>query len=100
MRYTKLISFFLSLVLSIQVLPLQQIAAWLSSGQVTEEISHDANPVKSKSVNDEELSSFTLINQKDLHFLSANSPANLNYCRDEAIYRRYADDILSPPPNC
>jgi hypothetical protein len=98
MSYTKLISFFLTLVLGIQVLPLQQIAAWLSSGQVTEEISHDVNPVKSKSVNDDEYSSFTLIHQGDLHFQFANR-TNLNYCRDEAVYIRYADDILSPPPN-
>ena len=100
MRYTKLISFFLFLVLSVQVLPLQQIAAWLSSGQVTEEIAHDVNPVKSKSVNDDEYSSFTLIHQGNFHFQSANFLANLNYCRDEAVYIRYADDILSPPPNC
>jgi hypothetical protein len=100
MSYTKQISFFLCLVLSIQVLPLQQIAAWLSSGQVTEEISHDFNPVKSKSVNDEEHSFFILIHHGDLHFQSANFLANSNYRRDEAIYRRYADDILSPPPNC
>ena len=32
MKTKKLISLFLFLVLSIQVLPLQQIAAWLSSG--------------------------------------------------------------------
>jgi len=100
MRYTKLISFFLSLVLSIQVLPLQQIAAWLSSGQVTEEISHTVNPAKSKSANDEEHSFFTFIHQDDLPFQSANFAVNFNYCRDEAVHLRYADDILSPPPNC
>ena len=100
MRYTKLISFFLSLVLSIQVLPLQQIAAWLSSGQVTEEIAHTVNPAKSKSASDEEHSFFTFIHQGDLSFQSANFPVNFNYCRDEAVYLRYADDILSPPPNC
>jgi hypothetical protein len=100
MRYTKLISFFLSLVLSIQVLPLQQIAAWLSSGLVTEEIPHDANPVKSNSLNDDEHSYFILIHFGDLHLHSAIFPANLNYRFDEAVYLRHADDILSPPPNC
>jgi len=49
MKVKKLIPLFLILVLSIQFLPLQRIAAWLSSGQVIEEIVHGFDSSKSKS---------------------------------------------------
>ena len=53
MKTEKIIAFFLTLVLSIQMLPLQQIAAWLSSGQATEEMAHAEKPVKPYSGLDE-----------------------------------------------
>ncbi len=52
MKFKKLIPLILILVLSIQFLfsPLQRIAAWLSSGQVTEELADGLDTVKSKSL--------------------------------------------------
>ncbi len=99
MKTGKLISFFLILVLSIQVLPMQQIAAWLSSNSVTEEIAHSVNPVKSNTGADEVHPPFGLHGGNSaIHSILASS--QVKHHRAEALYVRHADDILSPPPNC
>jgi hypothetical protein len=99
MKIKKLISFFLILVLSIQVLPMQQIAAWLSSNSVTEEISHTVNPVKSNTGTDEVHPLFTPhTGSSFIHSMMASSL--VKHHRAEALIIRHADDILSPPPNC
>jgi len=98
MKLKKFISLVLFLVLSIQVLPLQQIAAWLSSGQVTEEISHTLNSVKGKSGMDEVDPPFTQHNfHNATHALILTSLEK--HHRDEALFVRHPDDILAPPPN-
>jgi hypothetical protein len=98
MKFKKLIPLFLVLVLSIQFLPIQCIAAWLSSGQVTEELDHGLDNSNSKS----------LPHEKDpailLSFLNTNSQALLTpllnkFHSDETLLIRDADEILSPPPN-
>jgi len=98
MKTKRLISFFLFIVLSIQVIPLQQIAEWLSSGQVTEEITHCINPAKVKSGFCEKdpmvAHSFDVL----ASFLTAHS--GVRHFGDEAVYIRFADDIPTPPPNC
>jgi len=98
MMLKKFISLFLFLVLSIQVLPMQQIASWLSSGQVTEEISHNLNSVKGKSGMDEVDPSFTQHNfHNGIHaFILASLE---KHHHDEALFVRHPDDILAPPPN-
>lgn len=98
MKSKKLISLFLFLVLSIQVLPLQRIAAWLSSGQINEEIAHSPNPIKGKSALDEADHSFLPA------FFHSHTQSPLLSCmekhhRDVAIFTRHADEILTPPPN-
>jgi len=98
MTKRKFITIFVLLTMAIQVLPMQQIAAWLSSGQVNEEISTCANPVKSKPVSDDahppyHFSTRTGGLADDL--MSGQSVLH----RDEALIRRHADEILSPPPN-
>ena len=99
MKTKKLISIFLFLVLSIQVLPLQQIAAWLSSNAVTEEIAHSVNPVKSNSAPDEVHPLVALhANNSGIHSMLAT--LLVKHYSAEALYIRYADDILTPPPNC
>ena len=98
MKIKKLIPLFLVLVLSIQFLPLQRIAAWLSSGQITEELAHGLDTAKSKS----------LPGEKDpallLHVFNAGSQALLmstlnKFHSDETLLIRDADEILTPPPN-
>jgi len=90
-----LISYFLILVLSIQVLPSQRIAAWLSSGQVTEEIGHDLEGAKSTFGKDAVLllQSYHTANQD----LSASVYDKCHH--DENLLIRDADEILTPPPN-
>jgi hypothetical protein len=98
MKFKKLIPLFLVLVLSIQFLPLQRIAAWLSSGQITEELAHGLDTEKSKS----------LPGEKDpallLHFFNTGCQALLmsilnKFHSDETLLIRDADEILTPPPN-
>lgn len=98
MKFKKLIPLFLVLVLSIQFLPLQRIAAWLSSGQITEELAHDLDTAKSKS----------LPGEKDpallLQFFNTGGQALLMSIldkshSDETLLIRDADEILTPPPN-
>lgn len=98
MKVRKLIPLFLILVLSVQFLPLQRIAAWLTSGQVTEEMAHGLNASKGKSLSFE--------NDPPLLFASHNSEDNnlqssklKKYHHDESLQIRLADEILTPPPN-
>jgi hypothetical protein len=98
MNSKKTISLFLFLVLSIQVLPLQRIAAWLSSGQITEEIAHSPNPIKGKSALDEADHSFLPASfHSDTCSLLLSSFRK--HHRDVALFTRHADEILTPPPN-
>lgn len=98
MKIKKGISVFLLLVMSIQILPMQQIAAWLSSNAITEELAHTIDPVKSKSGTDEVHPPFTLNpNHSGIHLIPASPTGHHHH--DEALYIRHADDILTPPPN-
>jgi hypothetical protein len=98
MNFKKLIPLFLILVLSIQFLPLQRIVAWLSSGQVTEEIAHSLDTAKGK----------LRLAEKDPALLlqSFNTGGHIlptlilnKFHRDETLLIRDADEILTPPPN-
>jgi hypothetical protein len=93
----KLISYFLILVLSIQVLPFQRIAAWLSSGQVTEELTHDLDGAKAKFQfgKDAFLSLHSYHTGSEILF----APDNNRHPHDETLLIRDADEILIPPPN-
>src|SRR5664279_3820820 len=99
MRVKKIISLFLVLVLGIQILPLQQIAAWLFSNPMTEEVSQSIYPIKAKSAPEEEYPpcSFNEYGYAINRLLSASI---CNHPCDEALFLRHADDILTPPPNC
>ena len=91
MKPKKLIALFLFLVLSIQVLPLQRIAAWLSSVQITEEIAHSIESGKIKfRFRRSETSAFTLHSSIQAYSLCLPSIPNLNIISDEALYVRHA----------
>jgi hypothetical protein len=97
MKFKKLIPLFLILVLSIQILPIQRIAAWLSSGQVTEEIDNGLDNSNSKSLSYGKdpvllLSFFNTGGQALLPLLN-------KFHSDETLLIRDADKILTPPPN-
>jgi hypothetical protein len=98
MKFKNLIALFLILVLSIQFLPIQRIAAWLSSGQVTEEIDHGLDNSNSKSQPHEKDPAILL------SFLNSSGQALLTplpnkFHTDETLLIRDADEILTPPPN-
>lgn len=98
MMFKKLIPLFLILVLSIQFLPLQRIAAWLSSGQITEEIVHGLNGSKAKSLPFDidpalPVQSFHSYNHSLVSYIIKK------YHHDEILLKRDADEIFIPPPN-
>jgi hypothetical protein len=99
MKSNKIIAFFLTLVLSVQVIPLKQIAEWLSSAQITEEITHT---VKSGKYNPaaEEVKHPFLLYSAGSGISSFLTSIRCRSHQDEALYGRDNDDILSPPPNC
>jgi hypothetical protein len=97
MESKKIKALFLFLVLSIQVLPFRQIAAWLSSNAATEEIVHNLDPVKAKSGMSEINSDFQNFHSLDINLTL--SPTGFNYHHDESLIVRHPDDILAPPPN-
>jgi hypothetical protein len=98
MKIKKGISIFLLLVLSFQLLPIQQIAAWLFSNPVTEELAHGLGTGKGKSGLDES-QTFNIIHEFHANIIVDEFGNLSNHLRDEAIFLRHADDILSPPPN-
>jgi hypothetical protein len=98
MKFKKLIPLFLILVLGIQLLPLKRIAAWLSSGQVTEEMAHGLDNSNSK------FSSFEQDPALLLQIFNTGGQALLmsilnKFHSDETLLIRDADEILTPPPN-
>jgi hypothetical protein len=99
MKLKKLISVFLILVLSIQLLPVKQMMGWLLSGQMTEEIVHANDASKNTNTNEEFGKHF--IAQQHAFAINTLSISLTNFRHEaEALYVRHADDILTPPPNC
>lgn len=98
MKRKKLISLFLILVLSIQLLPLKQMASWLITNQVTEELVHTSDTGKSPGL-DEVHKLFAP--RQDFLFTHMFDVAQGSVHHDaEALIARHADDIPTPPPNC
>lgn len=95
----KICTYFLLLVLTIQILPIQQMGSLLFSNQFTEELAHsveiEKNFLKQGAVKSDYLSaaSFTLAS------LFINSSSQYLHFAD-AIPQNHADDIHVPPPNC
>ncbi|MBS1918012.1 MAG: hypothetical protein JST87_17210 [Bacteroidetes bacterium] len=95
----KVISVFLILVLSIQLLPVRQMMGWLLSGQMTEEIVHANDSSKNTNTNEEINKHF--IAQQHAFAITTLNISLTNFRHDaEALHIRHADDILTPPPNC
>jgi hypothetical protein len=99
LKIRKIISVFLLLVLSAQLLPLRQTIRWLLSGQSTEELAHASDDDSGRPGDD-----------LQKHFLPVYSPAldhgiELRSARvllilTEELPGIHADDIPTPPPNC
>ena len=100
MLNSKIISFFLCLLLLIQVLPLQQIGKALSQSQWTEELPHG----------DDCASKGCYIDCFNNHFITPHpfieitndhvADINLSYIHSsESIPQNHCGDIESPPPD-
>jgi hypothetical protein len=95
----KLISLFLSLVLSIQLLPLSQIVTSLYQSQLTEELPHTdktgnlANPFV------EEIHK-QFVHSTHEHLLQLSETRVLELIHHaEKMYTRFSDDVQTQPPN-
>jgi hypothetical protein len=100
MQRLKVISLFFSLLVAIQMLPVQQIGQILSTGQWTEELPEETAEQKAKSD-----AAFKLPNL----YLHATQESAISFFTDERvglyihsseqIPTNHATDVVSPPPD-
>jgi hypothetical protein len=95
----KIINIFLVLVLSVQMLPVQQMGRMLFSNQFNKEIPHSVDAAKSIMKKADGKSDFVtppvVCIYASIIYLHKPQPAEA-----DAIPLNYATDILVPPPNC
>jgi hypothetical protein len=99
MKRKKIISFFLVLVLSIQLLPLKQMISWLIQNQLTEEIVHTSDAGNGNAGLDE-VHKWIAGTEHTITFSLLNDAQGSIHYDAEALIGRHADDIPTPPPNC
>jgi len=99
MKRKKIISFFLVLVLSIQLLPLKQMISWLIQNQLTEEIVHADDSGKGNAGLDE-VHKLIPGTRHAVSFSMLRDAQGSIHHDAEALIARHADDIPTPPPNC
>jgi hypothetical protein len=95
----RIINIFLILVLSVQILPVQQMGKMLYSNQFTEEIPHslDHNPENAKQ--SESKSDF--ISTPEVAITYVNGSFNLiRPITSDVIPQNHTNEIHVPPPNC
>ncbi|PWU04686.1 MAG: hypothetical protein C5B52_01000 [Bacteroidetes bacterium] len=97
----KIINVFLILVLSVQLLPVMQVGALLSSNQLTEEIPHGSpdGGGKVKFSNDQCKNLFCFDAMESLGLLSSLSPSHFVDLA-ETIPSNPVSEVQTPPPNC
>lgn len=94
----KLISIFLAVVLSIQLLPLAQIsAAMYQSQQMTEELPHTDVP-STPSFSEEIHKHFVSVSHEELMYLTQLRIVEIIH-HAEDMYSRFSDDVQTQPPN-
>ncbi|HEY6899837.1 MAG TPA: hypothetical protein VI233_04315 [Puia sp.] len=99
MKVRKVISVFLLLVLSAQLLPLKQTIAWLLGGQATEELVHANDSDTSRPGDDFQKNFLPVYSPTLVQWILHNSP-NAAPALAVELPARHADDIPTPPPNC
>jgi len=95
----KIISVFLLLVLSVQLLPLKQTVAWLLGGQATEELVHTEDGKAGRSGDDINKDFLPVYHPTLIQSILISSHVPVPH-QCEGLEGRHADDILTPPPNC
>lgn len=95
----KLINIFLILVLSVQVLPIQQMGRALFSNMFTEEIPHSLDVEKDFCKKIQGKSEFIdWVNELQLNYTII--VCSLPVLQDATIPHNHSIEILVPPPNC
>ena len=94
----KLISFFLVLLMLLQVLPIARIGGMLSSNQWTEELPHGHTDDADK-IDDIKINSFLLPEQHHLASSFDSKKSLLCIHNSSCIPLNHSSDILSPPPD-
>jgi len=89
---------FLLMVMTIQILPIQQLGSLLFNNQFTEEVPHSV-PIEKGNFQKAFLRSdyISTIFESISSHISATSP---HHYLDDAIPPNHTGDILVPPPNC
>ncbi len=95
----KLISIFLSLVLSIQLLPVTQIGSMLYQNQLTEELAHSDTKTPVLNLSEELHKHFTYHDQQDM-LLSSKKLISTWLHYSERLMSRLSDDVQTQPPDC
>jgi stringent starvation protein B len=84
--------------LSLQLLPLKQVVNWLLTNQLTEEIVHGSTDNGKNAGTIDEVHKY--FHDSSFSFnLADRKISAMRMHEDEALYARFADDILTPPPN-
>jgi hypothetical protein len=98
MKMNRIISLFLSVVLALTILPVQEIGALLAGNQIQEELPHNMGTEDSKST--DHLAKGFLPPPSYSLLSDANSQTASIYIHDsESIPSNHSTDIISPPPN-
>jgi len=95
----RIINIFLILVLSVQILPVQQMGKMLYCNQFTEEIPHSLDHTPENAKQSESKSDF--ISTPEVAFLSINSFSHfVRPIVSDVIPQNHTNEIHVPPPNC
>jgi hypothetical protein len=97
--FKKVINIFLILILSVQVLPVQQMGAALFSNQFTEEIPHSLDVEKDGFKKMQGKSEFLDWANPDILFITIPSEEKFIH-NNESLPHNHTNEILVPPPNC
>ncbi|MDB5192098.1 MAG: hypothetical protein JWQ96_1661 [Segetibacter sp.] len=96
----KIISFFLSLLIAVQMLPTEQIGRMLSTNQWTEELPETSGESKGKTDGAFKLSNLYLdaAHDNNLSFITEGKILNYLHSSDQ-IPSNHSTDVVSPPPD-
>jgi len=95
----RIINIFLILVLSVQILPVQQMGKMLYCNQFTEEIPHSLDHTPENAKQSESKSDF--ISTPELAILYVKGSSNLiRPITCDIIPQNHTNEIHVPPPNC
>lgn len=95
----RIINIFLILVLSVQILPVQQMGKMLYCNQFTEEIPHSLDHTPESAKQSESKSDF--ISTPEVAMIHVNGSSNLvRPITSDVIPQNHTNEIHVPPPNC